>query len=44
MSFARVREVQPWFRGEQIVILADGTRLTVGETYRDGFLRRLGDG
>jgi two-component system LytT family response regulator len=42
VNLARVREVQPWFRGEHVVILADGTRVTVGETYRDGFLRRLG--
>jgi two-component system LytT family response regulator len=42
VRLSRVREIQPWFRGEQVLILADGTRLTVGPAYRDTFLRRLG--
>jgi two-component system LytT family response regulator len=31
----RIREIQPWVKGDYIVILGDGTRLTSGRTYRD---------
>jgi hypothetical protein len=37
----RVREVQPWFRSELVVILKDDTRLTIGRSYREQFLRAL---
>lgn len=30
----RIREVQPWFAGDYVVILADGTKLTTGRRYR----------
>lgn len=30
VSVDRIREVQPWFRGEHVLILRDGTRLTTG--------------
>ena len=30
-----VREIQPWFQGDFVVILADGTRLTSGRSYRE---------
>ena len=30
----RIRELQPWFQGDYVVILADGTRLTTGRSYR----------
>jgi len=42
VNLSRVREIQPWFRGEQLLILADGTRVTVGPSYREAFFRRLG--
>ena len=42
VRLARVREIQPWFRGDYVALLADGTRVTIGATYRDEFLRRLG--
>ena len=38
----RVREVQPWFRGESILFLHDNTRLTIGRAYRESFLQALG--
>lgn len=38
----RVREVQPWFHGESVLFLADGTRLGIGRSYREAFLRKLG--
>ena len=31
----RVRELQPWFQGDYVLILADGTRLTSGRSYRE---------
>jgi hypothetical protein len=29
-----VREFQPWFQGDWVAILVDGTRLTSGRSYR----------
>jgi len=40
----RIREVQPWFRGESILFLHDNTRLTIGRTYRESFLQALAGG
>jgi two-component system LytT family response regulator len=34
VNLDRVREVQPWFHGDAIAILRDGTRLQVSRTYR----------
>jgi two-component system LytT family response regulator len=34
VNTARIREVQPWFKGDWVVILEDGTRLTSGRTYQ----------
>jgi two-component system LytT family response regulator len=31
----RVREVQPWFKGDYVLIMHDGTKLRSGRTYRD---------
>jgi two-component system LytT family response regulator len=42
VNLERVREVQPWFHGDYIVLLNDGTRLTVGRSYREAFLAALG--
>jgi two-component system, LytTR family, response regulator len=39
----RITEVQPWFGGDYVLILADGTRITSGRTYRERvqeFLRK----
>lgn len=30
----RIRQLEPWSKGEQAAVLADGTQLTVGRTYR----------
>ena len=30
----RIREIQPWFKGDFVLVLADGTRLTSGRTYQ----------
>jgi two-component system, LytTR family, response regulator len=31
----RIREVQPWFKGDYVLVLKDGTQLTSGRTYRE---------
>jgi len=31
----RIREIQPWVKGDFVLILHDGTRLTSGRTYRE---------
>jgi two-component system LytT family response regulator len=36
VNLDRVREMQPWFHGDAILILRDGTKLTVSRTYREG--------
>jgi len=41
VNLDRVREVQLWFKGEHVLLLTDGTRLTIGPTYRDQLLERL---
>jgi two-component system LytT family response regulator len=38
----RVVEVQPWFRGDAVVILRDGTRLTLSRRYRAKLSTALG--
>ena len=42
VNLDRVRELQPWIRGEQVLILDDGTRVTIGRRYRDELTRLLG--
>jgi two-component system, LytTR family, response regulator len=32
---SRIREMQPWFQGEYVLILKDGTRVVTGPSYRD---------
>ena len=41
VNIDRVRELQPWFRGEQVLILDDGTRVTIGRRYRNELVRLL---
>ena len=41
VNLDRIREIQPWFKGEQVLLLNDGTRLTIGPTYRAELLERL---
>lgn len=36
-----VREVQPWFRGDFVLILTDGSEVHTGHTYRDSVRRLL---
>lgn len=39
----RIKELRPWFHGEYIVLLKDGTELTLSRTYREKILARLGN-
>ena len=38
----RVREMQPLFRGEHVLILKDGTHLNVGRAFRAKLLQQMG--
>jgi two-component system, LytTR family, response regulator len=42
VNLDRLRELQPWFSGEYVAILADGTRLKVSRGYREAIQRWLG--
>ncbi|MBC7790773.1 MAG: response regulator transcription factor [Anaerolineae bacterium] len=35
VNTTRIREIQPWFNGDYVIITVDGTRLNSGKTYRD---------
>jgi two-component system, LytTR family, response regulator len=41
VNLDRIVEVQPWFAGDAIVRLRDGTKLRLTRTYREQFHRRL---
>ena len=41
VNLERVKEVQPWFGGDSILILTDGTKLKLSRTHRRAFLDRL---
>lgn len=41
VNVERVREVQPWFKGDYVLILNDGTKLRSGRTYRERVQRLL---
>ncbi len=38
VNLDRVREIQPWFHGDAIVILESGARVTLSRRYRDNLL------
>lgn len=42
VNIERVRELQPWFNGEYVVLLKDGTRLTLSRGYREKLQERIG--
>jgi two-component system LytT family response regulator len=35
VNIERIREMQPWFQGDYVLILHDGTKLTSGRSYRE---------
>jgi two-component system LytT family response regulator len=34
VNLTHIKELQPWFRGDYIVILRDGRQLTLSRSYR----------
>jgi two-component system LytT family response regulator len=36
-----IKELQPWFHGQQVLVLKDGRQVTVGRTYRNRLQRLL---
>jgi two-component system LytT family response regulator len=42
VNIERVRELQPWFNGEYVVFLKDGSRLTLSRGYREKLQERIG--
>jgi len=38
-----IREAQPWFQGDYVLILKDGTKVTTGRAYREVVRRILGE-
>jgi two-component system LytT family response regulator len=44
VNLERVTEILPWFSGDGIVVLRDGTRLRVSRSHREALERRLGAG
>ena len=41
VNLDRIRELQPWFAGDYLVILKDGTQLKLSRTFRDQLQARL---
>ena len=39
---AHIREMQPWFKGDYVLIMRSGARIVSGQTYRDAAKRLLG--
>jgi len=42
INIERVKELQPWFNGEYVVFLKNGTRLTLSRGYREKLQERIG--
>ena len=42
VNIERVKELQPWFNGEYVVFLRNGTRLTLSRGYREKLQDRIG--
>lgn len=44
VNIERIKEMQPLFNGDQVVVLRDGTQLTMSRTYRDKLFALLDTG
>jgi two-component system LytT family response regulator len=44
VNIERIRELQPWFNGEYVVILRNGSRLTLSRNYRERLQEQLAKG
>ena len=42
VNIEKIKELQPWFHGEYVVILRDGTQLTMSRSYRNNLPELLG--
>jgi two-component system LytT family response regulator len=42
INLERIKELQPWFHGDYVVILRDGTQLTSSRSYREELHKLLG--
>ena len=42
VNLDRIKEMQPWFSGEYVVLLTDGTKLKLSRWYRERLEQRLG--
>lgn len=42
VNVEKIKELQPWFHGEYVVILRDGTQLTMSRSYRSNLPELLG--
>lgn len=42
VNVERIRELQPWFNGEYVVFLKNGTQLTLSRGYREKLQERIG--
>ena len=43
VNIDRVKELQPWFHGDYVAILENGSRLNLSRTYRDRVIAQLGE-
>ncbi len=43
VNIERIKEMQPWFSGDHVVVLTDGTELRLSRGYRESLDRRLGE-
>src|SRR5690606_23307838 len=41
VNLDRIREIQPWFNGDYVLILRDGTEITTTKGYRDELTRLI---
>jgi two-component system LytT family response regulator len=41
VNLDRIRELQPWFRGDYLLVLRDGTKLTLSRAHRERLQRSL---
>lgn len=41
VNLGRVKQVHPWFHGNYLLVLADGSRVATGRTYREQFLELM---
>ena len=42
LNRAHIPEMQPWFKGDYVLIMRSGARIVSGQTYRDAVRRLIG--